>query len=50
MQIRAILPTELEAARKLLQAAVEGDEVIDFVRALSDGIFNGYRSMIPGDR
>lgn len=71
MQIRAIRPAEIEAARLLLQAsnwgkrvadpktfaelvgrsqiaivALEGEEVIGFLRALTDGIFNGYISMV----
>ena len=71
MQIRDVLPTELEAARRLLEAsgwtgcvsdpdefrelvarsqralvAIEGGEVIGFLRALCDGMENGYISML----
>jgi ribosomal protein S18 acetylase RimI-like enzyme len=71
MQIRNILPVEIEAARQLLAAsgwkhrvtnpehfrelisrsqvtlvAVENGEVIGFLRALSDGVTNGYLSML----
>jgi ribosomal protein S18 acetylase RimI-like enzyme len=71
MQIRAIRPQEVEAARVLLQnanwgtrvsnpevfsellsrsqvaiVAVQNEEVIGFLRALTDDIFNGYISMV----
>jgi len=71
MQIRCILPSEVEAARRLLVAAgwehrvgnpddfrdllsksqvtlvaVEDGDVIGFLRALSDGVTNGYLSML----
>jgi ribosomal protein S18 acetylase RimI-like enzyme len=71
MQIRTVLPSEIEAARKLLAAsgwnhrvgnpeqfrallsrsqvrlvAVENGEIIGFLRALSDGLTNGYISML----
>jgi ribosomal protein S18 acetylase RimI-like enzyme len=71
MEIRAIQPSEVEAARRLLVAngwtrgvsdvedfrkllsrsqltlvAVEGGEVLGFLRALCDGIANGYMSML----
>ena len=71
MEIRDIRPSEIEAARRLLEAsgwtrrvadpadfrellarsqrsivAVEGGEVIGFLRALTDGMANGYISML----
>ena len=71
MQIRSVLPSEIEAARQLLVesgwkhrvgspehfrellsrsqvalVAVENGEVIGFLRALTDGLTNGYISML----
>ncbi len=71
MEIRSVLPSEIEAARRLLEASVwehrisnsdqfqellshfqvalvaaENGEVIGFLRALSDGVTNGYLSML----
>jgi ribosomal protein S18 acetylase RimI-like enzyme len=71
MEIRAIQPSELEAARHLLKeagwnrrvsdaeefrelvlrsqralVAVDGGKVVGFLRALTDGMANGYISMV----
>jgi len=70
-EVRAVLPSEIEAARQLLAAngwkhrvanpehfrellsrsqvtlvAVENGEIVGFLRALSDGVSNGYISML----
>ena len=74
MQIRSVLPAEIEQARRLLAAndwgprvadpatfrellarsqislvALDGVRVIGFVRAITDGMFNGYISMVVVD-